>query len=288
MEYTHPEFLMNAEQLEQRLDAGDATLRIYDCSVTFTRSLRGLSTNSGKSHWHKASIPGSGFLDLISEFADTASPFGFTLPSADSLEAAWRSIGISNTSQVVLYSSGHVMWATRAWWMLHSAGHKRVSVLDGGLEAWQAAGGELVPGDCPYPPGDFDVNLDASMWADQSEVLEAIGKAEICTLNALPNALHTGQAASPYGRAGRIAGSINVEYETLLQGGRFCSADELQARLKADGVLDAPRTIAYCGSGISATIDAFALKLLGCEDVRVYDGSLSEWASDDGLPMEVG
>ena len=288
MEYAHPEFLISAEQLKHRIDAADATLRIYDCSVTFARTMQGLSMNSGKSGWEKASIPGSGFLDLVSEFSDTDSAHGFTLPRGDALEAAWRRIGISNDSQVVLYSSGHLMWATRAWWMLHSGGHKSVSVLDGGLEAWQDAGGELVPGECDYPWGDFEVNLDASMWVDQAAVLEAIGKAEICTLNALPNALHIGQMASPYGRPGRIAGSINLEYETLLQGGRFRPADELQARLKAGGVLDAPRTITYCGSGISATIDAFALKLIGREDVRVYDGSLSEWASDEGLPMEVG
>ena len=288
MDYAQPDFLVSAEQLKEQLKVGNAKLRIYDCAVTLKRGLRGYETVSGREVWQRAAIPGSGFMDLIVDLSDTSSRLGFTLPGAEALQAGYNALGISDHSDVVLYSSGHVMWATRAWWMLHSSGHSQVSVLDGGLKAWQDAGGELRSGNCAYPPGDFAVNLDRSMWADQQQVLDAVVDGAVCTLNALPGAVHRGEGPSPYGRPGHIAGSINVEYDSLLRDGRFKSADEISQRMENGGVLDTPRTIAYCGGGISATIDAFALKLIGREDVRVYDGSLSEWVRDESLPMEVG
>ena len=288
MEYAHPEYLMSAEALRQQLKEGNSSLRIYDCSVEINLTKDGFNVESGESAWCRASIPGSGFMDLLSAFSDASSPHGFTLPSARALQEAYRQVGIDTDCQVVLYSASHVMWATRAWWMLHSCGHQRVSVLDGGLEAWREAGGRLVPGKNEFPPGDFTVDLDASMWADQQQVLEAIGDEAVCTVNALPNAMHIGETASPYGRNGHIAGSINVEYDSLLRDGRFRDADDILSTMAASGILKTPRTIAYCGGGISATIDAFALKLVGRKDVLVYDGSLSEWAGEESLPMEIG
>ena len=288
MDYAHPEYLTSADTLMREVQSGDSNLRIYDCSVTLNRTRDGYRIVSGESAWSKAAIPGSGFMDLVAAFSDTSSMHGFTLPGAEALQAAYRNLGISSGSRVVLYSAGHVMWATRAWWMLHSCGHANVSVLDGGLQAWQSAGGEVAPGKCAYPAGDFEVSLDKSMWADQEQVLEAIGDRAVCTVNALPNVIHTGEATSPYGRQGHIRGSINVEYDSLLQDGLFRGSDDIFDRLAAASLFKAPQTILYCGGGISATVDAFALKLVGRKDVSVYDGSLSEWASDESLPMEVG
>lgn len=288
MEYTQPDYLMSAETLREQLQEGNSSLRIYDCSVAIHLTSDGYRADSGEDAWRQAAIPGSGFMDLVSDFADTSSPLGFTLPSAEALQEAYRRIGIDTESHVVLYSATHVMWATRAWWMLHSCGHQRVSVLDGGIEAWRMAGGQLVAGHNAYPPGNFTALLDTSKWADQQQVLEAIGDESVCTVNALPNAMHRGDVASPYGRNGHIAGSINVEYDSLLRDGCFRSADDILSAMAASGLLKAPRTIAYCGGGISATVDAFALKLVGRTDVQVYDGSLSEWAREESLPMEVG
>ena len=288
MDYAHPEYLISAEALLDAVGSGDPNLRIYDCAVSLERTSTGFSVGSGEAAWRETAIPGSGFMDLVAAFSDTRSSHGFTLPSSDDLQRAYQQVGIGNESQVVLYSSGHVMWATRAWWMLHSCGHKNVSVLDGGFEAWFGAGGEQARGENSYPQGDFQVDLDKSMWADQEDVLEAIGDDMVCTVNALPNAVHTGDAPSPYGRQGHIRGSVNVEYDSLLEGGRFRGSDDILDRLAGAGLFKAPRTITYCGGGISATIDAFALKLVGRKDVSVYDGSLSEWATDESLPMEVG
>ena len=91
-----------------------------------------------------------------------------------------------------------------------------------------------------------------------------------------------------YGRKGHIENSKNVFYDELLDDGCFRSAEAISQIFTDKGVLEKPRTIAYCGGGISATIDALALKLIGYEDVAVYDGSMGEWASDASLPLITG
>ena len=107
-------------------------------------------------------------------------------------------------------------------------------------------------------------------------------------LNALSAAQHRGAPdAVHYGRPGRIAGSVNVPAAHLMaKDGTFRSRDELQQTFSAAGVTPERRVVAYCGGGIAATADAFALTMLGYRDVAVYDNSLSEWAADPALPME--
>jgi thiosulfate/3-mercaptopyruvate sulfurtransferase len=91
-----------------------------------------------------------------------------------------------------------------------------------------------------------------------------------------------------YGRRGHIPGSLNLHYDELLNAEGFRSADELHAALTSRGLLTADRIIAYCGGGISATIDGFACLLAGQERVAVYDGSMSEWVRDQTLPLVTG
>ncbi len=119
-------------------------------------------------------------------------------------------------------------------------------------------------------------------------MLAAIGDEAVCTVNALSPDVYTGEGKMSYGRKGHITGSVNVFYDELLDNGRFRPAADLQAALASKGLLDADRVIAYCGGGISATIDALACLLVGKETVAVYDGSMSEWVRDESLPMTEG
>jgi thiosulfate/3-mercaptopyruvate sulfurtransferase len=110
-----------------------------------------------------------------------------------------------------------------------------------------------------------------------------------CLLNALSPAVFRGEQ-NRYGRAGRIPGSVNVYAHSLVdpQTHRLLGLDALRERLDAVGCLDGERVVAYCGAGISATLDAFALVMLGAGDVAVYDGSMAEWVRDPALPLEQG
>ena len=286
MPYVHPEFLTSTDDLADMLK--DETVRIYDASVILRPNPPGYRAEPGIEAYRAAHIPGAAFLDLMGKLSDRSSGLGFTMPGVDQLEAGFRAAGINNDSRVVFYSSGMMMWATRAWWMLRSCGHKNVSVLDGGLAKWQAEGRTTETGDASYGPGDVSITLDASKWSDKDDVLAAIGADDICTLNALSAGVYSGEAEMHYGRRGHITGSRNVPYESILVEDCVRPASELKALFDAKGILDKPKVICYCGGGISATIDALALCLLGHENVSVYDGSMSEWVRDETLPLELG
>ena len=135
MPYTHPEFLISTDELAQKL--GDGSLRIFDTSVLLHLDDGGYRAEPGREDYLEEHIAGAGFLNLCENWSDTTSGFSNTLPSIDALCSAIGKDGIGNDNPVVLYSSGHLMWATRAWWLLRYAGHSNVRVLNGSFEAWR-------------------------------------------------------------------------------------------------------------------------------------------------------
>jgi thiosulfate/3-mercaptopyruvate sulfurtransferase len=283
--------LISTAALAERLASPGASdrLRLFDATVHLRPAQPGpYVVESGRADYEAAHIPSAAFADLAQALSDTTSPLRFTLPSPAALETALSAIGLSNHHDCVIYSSTSPMWATRLWWMLRSMGFD-AAVLDGGLAQWKAEGRALASGSESYPAGHFQATADAARWADKHEVLRSIGDEAVCTLNALTASMHAGTAELNYGRKGHIQGSVNVPYPSLLNAdGSYRSVDELRAAFDAVGALRKPRIICYCGGGISATMDALALTLIGHDNVAVYDGSMSEWVLDPALPMELG
>lgn len=286
MSYAHPEYLVEAADLAGELGADN--LKVFDATIHLVPAEKGYRAESGLADYGNAHIPGAAFLDQVRAVSDTSTGLGFSLPAQEALQAGLRSIGISDGDRVIVYSTGHMMWATRAWWLLHYAGLENVSVLNGGLAAWQAAGLETETEAKEFAAGNVTVTPRPERFVDQAAVLAAIGSESICTVNALAPDVYSGEAKMSYGRKGHITGSVNVHYDDLLDNGHFRPAEDLQAALSSKGLLDAERVIAYCGGGISATIDALACLLIGKETVAVYDGSMSEWVRDENLPMSQG
>jgi thiosulfate/3-mercaptopyruvate sulfurtransferase len=286
MSYVNEGYLIEPEALHQLL--GNGNLKVFDATVHLVPAEKGYRAESGLADYENAHVPGAAFLDQIRAVSDTTTGLGFSLPEAGALQEGLRSVGINSGDRVVLYSTGHMMWATRAWWLLHYAGLDNVSVLNGGFAGWQAAGLATESGSSTFEPGNVTVSIRPDRFVDQAQVLKAIGDSAVCTVNALAPDVYSGESKMSYGRKGHITGSVNVHYDELLDGGRFRPVDELRASLAAKGLLDAQRVIAYCGGGISATIDAMACLLVGKEEVAVYDGSMSEWVRDERLPMTLG
>lgn len=285
MDYAHPEQLISVDELTHLLD--DPNIRIFDTSVILRPSGHGYEVASGFDDYQQAHIPGAGFIDLAEAWADTESALRFTLPSPEALSTAIGASGISAENKVVLYSSGHLMWATRAWWLLHYAGHTNICVLNGNFTAWQTAGLPTSSGSEGYPPTHFVAQEDAARFADTAEV-EAGMNGAVCTINSLSKSLYEGTGDFYYQRRGHIPGSKLVYYDSLLNNEFFLPADELVAVLEAQGSLSADRVITYCGGGIAATLDAFACLLCAQRNVAVYDGSMSEWVADEKRPLTVG
>ena len=288
MSYARPDLLISTEELAAAAADPAGKLRVFDVTVSLVPSSPGYRAVSGIDEYRQAHIPGAAFMDLIRDLSDTGSGLGFTLPTADHLEAAWQAAGIDDDSQVVFYSSGHMMWATRAFWMLHTCGHRNVAVLDGGFAKWQREGRPVDTAHPQWSSGSFRVNVNRDRWADKEMMLSTMEESGVCTINALSPGVYSGDAEHHYGRKGHIPGSKNVHYDDVLTDGCFRSAGELEALFAEKGVLDKPKVITYCGGGISATIDALALTLIGHDNVAVYDGSMSEWVRDEKLPLVLG
>ena len=287
MPYQHPEYLISTAELEARLK--DPKLRIYDATVYLKPSDDGpYQAESGEQTFQAGHIPGAMFLDLVVAASDTTTGLGFSLPKPAQLESLLRSLGIDNESEVVIYSTDNMMCATRAWWLLHYCGHPNVRILNGGFSAWVKSDFNVSNQATDYPNGSFTVDVKVDRFADKASVFNAIGDGAVCTVNALAPAIHSGESAISYGRPGHIAGSINVFYDDLLDDGYFRQSEELKEVLADNGLLKSSKVIAYCGGGIAATINAFACLLVGLEQVAVYDGSMSEWAGDESMPMETG
>lgn len=283
--------LITTAELAALLDRSD--LRLFDCTTYLEYQPIGSDIPyvavPGRHTFEAAHIPGADFLDLQGEFSDQNTKLRFMMPAVPQLDAAFGRHGIGANSQVVLYSIGTAMWATRFWWMLRSLGFEDVSVLDGGLDKWKAEGRAIEAGPAKgYPPATFMAAPQRGYFVDKHEVLAAGADRNTVVVDALSQQFHGGLEPSRYGRPGRIPGSVNVFAGTLCdpETKAFIPLDQAEAKFAAQGIARDKRVIAYCGGGISATVDLFLLHRLGYDNLTLYDGSMGEWAKDVSLPIE--
>ena len=285
-----PNALISTEALARELGAGN--LRVFDCTTYLELAPPGSDDPyiavPGRESFEAGHIPGADFLDLQGEFSDNTTRLRFMMPPTAQLEAAF---GRHEGARVVLYSIGTMMWATRFWWMLKALGFDGVAVLDGGFDKWQSEGRLVGHGPAKgYPPAVFTATPRSGRFVGKETVLAATGDPKVAIVNALGPQFHQGLEPSRYGRPGRIPGSVNVPAATLVEARSktFTTLDDAAAKFAAAGVSKDQQVIAYCGGGISATVDLFLLYQLGFNDLTLYDGSMGEWARDPTLPIERG
>ena len=287
--FVHPELLIEANALERRL--GDPALMIFDCTTNLIPDPKTTyQAVPARAEFEKGHIPGAQFIDLQTDLSDNQHRFRFMLPSAEAFAAAMSRFGVGEGTHVVLYSTANPWWATRVWWLLRVFGFDDAAVLDGGWQKWSREGRPIEMGPAkPRPPARFVVREQRPLMVGKEEVLQAVGDGAVCTLNALLPEQHAGSGGNSYGRPGRIKGSVNLPAAHLLDPAtnELLPAHELRRRFDAVGAFG-KQAITYCGGGIAASADAFALVMLGHPDVKLYDASLSEWAIDPAMPMETG
>ncbi|MEM8974091.1 MAG: sulfurtransferase [Pseudomonadota bacterium] len=286
--YKYPDQIVSTDWLAE--NAGQSDLRVFDCTVYLhyeEGTGRPYRVESGRADYDAGHVPGSGFLDLQGDLSDNDSPFRFTMLPLDELARRFGQHGIGDETRVVLYSRKNMQWATRIWWMLRSVGFDNAALLDGGWDKWHLEGRPLDSAENKYDAASLTCRPRPSLFVGPDEVNAAIGDSATCTLNALSAELHSGQTHR-YGRPGRIPGSVNVPAADLQIGEAKVLADAATVSSKFAGVGASPdkRIILYCGGGIAATLDAFLLHQLGYENLTVYDNSMSEWATNETLPIE--
>jgi thiosulfate/3-mercaptopyruvate sulfurtransferase len=285
------QFLVSTDWLADHLR--DPKLRVLECTV-FLRPREdggpGYRVQPGRADWEAGHIPGSVFADLHNHLSDHGSKLRFMMPPPEQFAEAMGGYGVGDDSEVVLYDRAGNMWAARIWWMLRAFGFDRARVLDGGWTKWQSEGRPVEAGPANPVPAHFTAMLRPGLIATKEDVLASVESGQACIVNALNAAQHRGEVA-PYGRAGHIAGSVNVPamgshgiVDPATQ--RYLPTPEIRRLFEEAGAKQGERMITYCGGGIAASSAAFAAIMAGYEDVALYDASLSEWAADPSLPME--
>jgi thiosulfate/3-mercaptopyruvate sulfurtransferase len=205
--------------------------------------------------------------------------------------------GIGNDTEVVLYGED-VQFGIYAWWVFRMCGHAHVRILDGARYRWKTEGRPLVT---EHPPKRSAVPYDAPVRRDDSsrilrdELLRRLGEAGMLILDARSPEEYRGELVSPPGspdvgaeRRGRIPGAKPMYFAELLDADkRFRSASELRAAFQSRGAISANNIVAYCRLSHRATVLYFALtELLGQDNIRIYDGSWTEWGNLVGAPIE--
>ena len=231
-------------------------------------------------------IPGAEYVDLDAELAAQPGPGRHPLPAAAAFQASMRSHGVGRSRPVVVYDQATGVPAARAWWTLRYFGHPDVRVLDGGYDAWVAAGLEVSTEDDSSADGDFVAE------PGHMPLLDAAGAATLARSGVLLDARaperYRGEVEPIDAVAGHIPGARNVPTTGNVDGsGHFLAPAALRERFQAAGVRPGVPLGAYCGSGVNAAHEVLALAVAGF-DASLYVGSWSEWITDRSGPIATG
>ncbi len=298
--YTH---LIQIDQLKELLNQ-KKPLMIFDCSFDL------MNPASGHQAYLESHIPHAVYANLDTDLSakhGAPGPHGEVLTTTGADEPAsggrhplpsrerfayWLSqVGLSNDMQAVVYDRNGVNYCGRLWWMLKWAGHDAVAVLDGGLQAWQAAGEPVASGEEPaHFQSNFVLGEPLRKLVTATEVEGQLGSGTQTIIDARGAPRYRGEVEPLDPVAGHIPGAINRPFNMNFDAdGKFKSPEVL--RKEFEDLLQGrdPATIVnQCGSGVSATPNVLAIELAGLGQPALFAGSWSEWCSVPTRPVEKG
>ncbi len=291
--------LISVEQL-QVLQGSGTPLMVFDCSFDLTQS------DAGAAMYRDAHIPGSVYAHLDTALSEkrgagyaAASGGRHPLPSRETFAQWLSSVGFTNAMQAVVYDRQGANYCGRLWWMLKWVGHDNVAVLDGGLQAWQAAGGAVLAGNATDKANNAEAENSAPNYAlaPAQTALAAIetvannlrhGNQTIIDARGAPRFRGEVEPLDPV--AGHIPGALNRPFtQNLGTDGKFKPAEQLRAEFLALlGQHDAATVVHHCGSGVSAVPNILAMEIAGLGRTALFAGSWSEWCNNPALPVAQG
>jgi thiosulfate/3-mercaptopyruvate sulfurtransferase len=266
--------LISAEALLARLD--DPALRVADVRWWLSDPAK------GRRDYATGHVPGAVFVDLDTDLVAPEGPGRHPLPHPGAFLRRMEALGFDDASDIVAYDDAGGTIAARLWWMLDDLGHPRVRVLDGGIQAWVAAGGSLTAVVPTPPPGGLRLRERWTRTIDREALTARLG--EVRLLDARAGERYRGEVEPIDPVAGHIPTAVSRPSAlSLAPDGRFLPAAELRVGLLA-GAAD---TVTSCGSGVTACHTALAMRIAGLPDPLLYPGSYSDW-SRAGMPVATG
>jgi len=242
--------------------------------------------------YEAAHIPGAVFVDWTRDIVDTGDPVPVQVAAAEPFAAKMSELGLGDEHLIVAYDDYDHILAGRMAWALRYYGHEAVRVLNGGWSRWLAEGRATTREAPQRGPARFTSRVRPELRRTADQVMRALGKADVLLVDARPPEQYAGTATAAT-RSGHIPGARNVHYARLVDPntGEFLPRDDLARAFAAAGV-DVGRlpreVVVYCNGGVSCTVPLEALRMLGREDVALYDGSWNEWGNDETRPVKPG
>ncbi len=280
MTYANPQVLTDVEWVKQNLGKP----RIAIIEVDYDPKLA----------YEQGHIPGALLIDWRK---DMNKPDVRDIIDAGEFEKLMSRLGISNDTHVILYGDYNNWFATFAFWVFEMYGHQRVQLLNGGRKKWIDSGGELTKEVPAVKPATYKVpkvNYENRVFLEDLLKMK-IAEPSLVLVDVRSPAEFTGEITAPpeypnehAQRGGHIPGAVNIPWgQAIREDGTFKSAEELRQLYGSKGVVPDKKVVTYCRIGERASVTWFVLKhLLGYKDVKVYDGSWTEWGNLVRFPIE--
>ena len=269
--------ILSVHALRALLDS--PTLRVVD-----VRPEPG-AQDDGLAQYRRGHIPGAVHLGLERGLSGPSGPGRHPLPEPHLFAERLREAGIGDTSNVVIYDEASGAFAARLWWMLDNLGLDSVSVLDGGLSAWSAAGFELQSETPRYPSATWELFEDRNAIFSKEDLLESLSDFQI--LDARAAERYRGEHEPIDKIAGHIPTAMSAPFAENLEAGVFKSKEELLNRFNSLVTANGKPVVHSCGSGVTACHNILAMRIAGLGRSALYPGSWSDWSSS-GYPVETG
>jgi len=276
--------LISVDDLQRQL--AEPALVVFDCRHDL------MQPDAGAEAYARSHLPGARFAQCDQDLsgAKTGKTGRHPLPDPAVFSAWLGRNGVDSSKQVVTYDHAGGASATRLWWLLrHWLGHERVAVLDGGWEAWVAAGAPVSAEVAQVAPASFS-GTPRAVSVDVSYVLSHLNDPDLVVIDARAPERYRGETEPIDPVAGHIPGARNRLYKNNLDAsGRFKTAEALRAEFTALLAGMRPDQIVHqCGSGVSACHNILAMEIAGLTGSKLYPGSWSEWCADPSRPIARG
>lgn len=274
--FENPELLISAAELNKKLENENNKLRIIDVRSSGRYLLGHLP--QAVSMWGD-------------DFSDPEGWVEGLIAEPEAFSAVAREKGINNNSEIIVYDENNSVWAARLWWVFRVYGHQNVKILEGGYDNWKAEDFEtkMLP---HYPEeGNFVVQDVKNNWIVNSDTIaENLDNDGFIVIDTRTEAEYSGEETnSGAPRKGRIPNSIHFDWELVLnEDHSFKTAAEIRQILADKAITKDKEVIATMShTGVRAAHSFFTLKLLGYDNLKLYDESWVGWSNRSDLPIEI-